>query len=144
MAAFTICSDFRAQEEEICHYFHLSPPLFAMGVMRPDAMILVFWKKNRWLSLTVFQNLPKFMSIALVMPSSHLILWSPLFLLSSIFPSIRDSSSEPSVLINDQNTGDSLRHQSFHEYSMNIQGWSPLRLTGLANSYSEIKKLFWV
>ena len=23
MAAVTICSDFRAQEEEICHYFHL-------------------------------------------------------------------------------------------------------------------------
>ena len=42
MAAFTICSDFRAQEEEICHYFHIFPSLFAMGVMRPDAMILVF------------------------------------------------------------------------------------------------------
>ena len=27
MAAVTICSDFRAQEEEICHYFHLFPPL---------------------------------------------------------------------------------------------------------------------
>ena len=25
MAAVTICSDFRAQEEEICHYFHLFP-----------------------------------------------------------------------------------------------------------------------
>ena len=25
MAAVTICSDFRAQEEEICQYFHLSP-----------------------------------------------------------------------------------------------------------------------
>ena len=24
MAAVTICSDFRAQEKEICHYFHLS------------------------------------------------------------------------------------------------------------------------
>ena len=25
MAAVTICSDFRAQEEKICHYFHLFP-----------------------------------------------------------------------------------------------------------------------
>ena len=25
MAAVSICSDFRAQEEEICHYFHLFP-----------------------------------------------------------------------------------------------------------------------
>ena len=42
------------------------------------------------LSLTISQSLPKFMSIALVMPSSHLILWCPLLLLPSIFPSIRD------------------------------------------------------
>ena len=27
MAAVTICSDFRAQEEEICHYFHLFPSI---------------------------------------------------------------------------------------------------------------------
>ena len=43
-------------------------------------------------------NLPKFMSIALVMLSSHLILWCPL-LLPSIFPSIRDFSSESAVHI---------------------------------------------
>ena len=33
------------------------------------------------LSFTSSQSLPKFMSIALVMPSSHLILWRPLILL---------------------------------------------------------------
>ena len=37
------------------------------------------------LSLTISWSLPKFMSIASVMPSSHLILWCPLLLLSSIF-----------------------------------------------------------
>ena len=42
------------------------------------------------LSLTVSQSLPKFMSIASVMPSSHLILWDTILLLPSIFPSIRD------------------------------------------------------
>ena len=46
------------------------------------------------LSLIISQNLPKFMSIASVMPSSHLNLWLPLVILSSIFPSIRDFSSE--------------------------------------------------
>ena len=39
------------------------------------------------LSLTISWHLPKFMSIALVVPSSHLILWCPL-LLPSIIPSI--------------------------------------------------------
>ena len=51
------------------------------------------------LSLTISQSLTKFMFIASVMPSSHLILWHPLFLLPSIFPSIRDFTSESSVHI---------------------------------------------
>ena len=50
------------------------------------------------LSLSISQSLPKFMSIASVMPSSHLILWCPL-LLSSIFQSIWDFSSESAVCI---------------------------------------------
>ena len=40
--------------------------------------------------LTISWSLLKFMSIASVMPSSHLVPWLPLLLLSSIFPSIRD------------------------------------------------------
>ena len=51
------------------------------------------------LSLTISQSLPKFMSIASVMPFSHLILWCPLLLLPSIFPSIRDFSNESAVCI---------------------------------------------
>ena len=51
------------------------------------------------LSLTIFQSLPKFMFIASVMLSSYLILWYPLLLLPSIFPSIRDFSNELSVCI---------------------------------------------
>ena len=50
------------------------------------------------LSLTISWRLPKLVSIASVMPSSRLILWCPL-LLPSIFPSIRDFSSESSVHI---------------------------------------------
>ena len=51
------------------------------------------------LSLTISKSLPKLMSIASVMPSSHFFLWGPLPLLPSIFPSIRDFSNELTVHI---------------------------------------------
>ena len=51
------------------------------------------------LPLTISWSLPKFMFVALVMPSSHLVLWRPLLLLPSIFPRIRDFSNELSVCI---------------------------------------------
>ena len=50
-------------------------------------------------SLTISQSLPKFMFIASVMPSSHLILWCPLLLLPLIIPIIRDFSNESAVHI---------------------------------------------
>ena len=82
-------------------------------VLRPLVVALVVWSPSRvqlfvipWtvahqasLSLTISQSLPKFMSITLVMPSSHLILWCPLLLLPSIFSSIRDFSNESAVWI---------------------------------------------
>ena len=46
------------------------------------------------LSPTISQSLPKFLSIASVMPANHLILCGPLLLLPSIFPSIRVFSNE--------------------------------------------------
>ena len=51
------------------------------------------------LSHTISRSLPKLMSIALVIPSSRFILWCPLLLWLSIFPSIRDFSSELAVHI---------------------------------------------
>ena len=51
------------------------------------------------LSITNFQSLLKLMSIELVMPSNHLILFHPLLLLPSIFPSIRISSNESVLCI---------------------------------------------
>ena len=41
ITAVTVHSDFRAQEEEICHCFHLSPSI-CHEVMGPDAVILFF------------------------------------------------------------------------------------------------------
>ena len=49
------------------------------------------------LSLTIFQSSLKLMSIESVMPSSHLILCCPLFLLPPIPPSIRVFSSESTL-----------------------------------------------
>ena len=68
------------------------------------------------------------MSIASLMPSSHLILWCPLLLLPSIFPSIRDFSNESVVQI---------RWPKYWSFSFSISpsneysGLISLRLIGL-------------
>ena len=51
------------------------------------------------LSFTISRSLLKFMSIESVMLSNHLILCCPFLILPSIFPSIRDFSSEPALCI---------------------------------------------
>ena len=51
------------------------------------------------LALSISRSWPTFTSIALVMPSSHLVLRCPHPLLPSIFPSIRDFSNELGVHI---------------------------------------------
>ena len=51
------------------------------------------------LSITNSQSLLKLMSIESVMPSNHLIIYRPLLLLPSIFPSIRVFSNESVLLI---------------------------------------------
>ena len=101
----------------ICWYFNLCPrdlqevayfPFFFFCsvdfVVQSPSHVWLFgtpWTPARQtsLSLTISWSFPKFMFIALVMPSSHLILWHPLLLLPQIFPSIRDLSNESSVRI---------------------------------------------
>ena len=51
------------------------------------------------LSFTIYQSLLKLMSIESVKPSNHLVLYSPLLLLPSIFSRIRVFSSESAVHI---------------------------------------------
>ena len=87
------------------------------------------------LSLTISWSLPKFMSIKSVMPSNHLIL-CPLLLLPSIFPSIRVFSDELALHFasGGQSIGASV---SVSVLPMSIQGWFPLRLTGLISLQSE-------
>ena len=77
-----------------------------------------------FLSLTISWSLPKFMSIVLMVLSSHLILWLPLLLLPSIFPRIRDFSNESAVYI---------RWPKYWSFSFSISPSNdfPLRLAGL-------------
>ena len=80
-------------------------------------------------------SLPKFMFIVSVMPSSRLIAWYPLLLLPSIYPSIRDFSSELSICIRwPKYTGASALASVL---PVNIQGCSPLRLNSLISLLSK-------
>ena len=80
------------------------------------------------LSITNSRSLFKLiMSIALVIPSNHLILCYPLLLLLSIFPSIRVFSNELVLRIRCQSIGVSA---STSVLPMNIQDWFLLGWTG--------------
>ena len=81
------------------------------------------------LSITNYQSLLKCMSILLVMPSHHLILYHNL-LLPSIFPSIRVFSNESNELL--VSDGQSIWASALASVlPMNIQDWFPLGLSGL-------------
>ena len=95
----------------ICCWFFLACELFRLGahscLLLPCAVAQsCLTLCDPWtaacqasLFLTISQSLPKFMFTASMMPSSHLILWCALLLLPSVFPNIRDFSSESSVCI---------------------------------------------
>ena len=85
------------------HVFYKCVCIFACMFVQSPSLVWLFttpWTAAHQASLsrTISWNLPRFMFIASVMPSSHLILWHRL-LLPSIFPSIRDFSNEASVYI---------------------------------------------
>ena len=84
-------------------------------------------------SSMVSWSLLKFTSIKLVMPSNRLILYHPLLLLPSIFPSIRVFSSEFALPFRWLKHGASTLASVL---PMNFQGWFPLGLTGLISVQS--------
>ena len=67
MAAVTICSDFGAQENKVCHHFHCFP-IYCHEVMGLDAMIFIFWM----LSLKPAFSLSSFTFIKRLFSSSSL------------------------------------------------------------------------
>ena len=86
-----------SSEQEAGNWLNTGELLLFCSVALP---CLTLWpmdcKCQASLSLTISQSLPKFMFIALMMPSS---LWCPLLLLPSIFPSIRVFFNELPVCI---------------------------------------------
>ena len=90
------------------------------------------------LAITNSWNLPKLMSIELVMPSSYLILCCPLLLLPSIFPSIRVFPMSQLFASGGQNIGASASASaSASVLPMSVQGWFLLELTGLVSLMSK-------
>ena len=93
------------------------------------------------LSITNSRSLLKLMSIESVMPSNHLILCHPLFLLPSIFPSIGSFQMSQFFTSGGQNIGVSA---STSVLPMNTQdqsplgwtGWIPLQSKGLSRVFS--------
>ena len=75
------------------------------------------------LSFTISQSLLKLMSIESVMRSNHLILCRPLFLPSSIFPSIRVFSNDSVLCIRYWGFGFSFSISPSNEYSGLISFW---------------------
>ena len=86
----------------------------------PDQLFVIPWTAacQASLSFSISQSLLKFMSIELVMLSNHLILCCPFLRLSSVFPSIREFSSESSLWIRWPSIA-----ASASIFPMNIQGW---------------------
>ena len=84
-------------------------------------------------SSTISQSLLKFMSIESVILSNYLILYHPLLLLPSVFPSIRIFSNVSALHIRCQSIGAS----SASALPMNIQDWSPFGLTDLITLLSK-------
>ena len=101
-----------------------------------DPMVTAHWVS---LSLTISWSLFKLMSFELVLPSNHFILCCRLFLLPSVFPSMRVFSNESSLASSSWSIG-----ASATALPMNIQDWFPLGLTGLISLRSKgLSKLFY-
>ena len=119
-----------------------------MGTVSGQSVSRVRLFVNPWtaasqgsLSITNSQSSPKLMSIELVMPSSHLILCRPVFLLPSIFLSIRGFSNESALR---------MRWPKYWSFSFNISpsnehpglisfrwtGWISLQSKGLSRVFS--------
>ena len=92
------------------------------------------WTALRQASLSVTNScsLLKLMSIKSMMPSNHLFLCCPLLLLPSILSSIRVLTMSQLFTSGGQSTG-----ASASVHPMNVQGWSPLGLTGLISLLSK-------
>ena len=80
---------------------HLDGSVFVVQSLSHVQLFVTPWTAalQASLSLTVSWSLPKFMSIELMMLSNHPILYCPLLLLPSVFPSIKVFANESALCI---------------------------------------------
>ena len=119
MAAITICSDFGAQENKVCHCFHRFPISTCHDTMGPDAMIFVFWR----LSFKPAFSLPSFTFIKRLFSSSSL---STIRVVSSAYLSLLIFL--PAILTPAYASSSSAFHMMYSTYKLNklgdnIQHW---------------------
>ena len=116
--------------------------------LSPIQLFTTCWTTARQASLSITNswNLLKLISIELVMLSNHLILYRPLLLLLSIFPSIRVFSNESALHI---------RWPKYWSFSFNISpynehteliplgwtGWISLQSKGLSTPTPQFKSI---
>ena len=111
MAAVTICSDFGAQENKACHYFHHFP-IYLPWSDGTNAMILVFWmlsfKPSFSLSSFTFKRLFSSSSLSAIRVVSSAYLRLLIFRLPVLFPACASSSP--------------VFHRMYSAYKLNKQG----------------------
>ena len=122
MRCFLICNRENINQIIIFNYrsYYFIYSLFQFSLVQSLSRIQLF--ATPWitacqasLSITNSRSSPKLMSIESVMPSSHLILCHPLFLLAPIPPSIRDSFNESTLL---------MRWPKYWSFSFSISPWN--------------------
>ena len=112
MAAVTICSDFGAQKNKVCHCFHYSPSI-CHEVMGPDAMILVFWMCSFKPTFSIFY----FTFIKKLFSSSSL---SAIRVVSSAY--LRLLIFLPTIMIPACASSSLAFHKMYSAYKLNKQG----------------------
>ena len=129
LALFKEIKNIQSPDYYICSF---KPSVFPFSPVQSLSHVQLFvtpWTAVRQASLSInnFRGLFTLMSIRSVMPSKHLILCNPLFLLPSIFPSIRVFSNESALASGGPSIGVS---PSTLVLPMNIQDWFTLGWTG--------------
>ena len=113
-----------------CIYYSMLVVVVVVQLLSCVWLFVTLWTAARQasLSLTISWSLPKFMSIALVITYRYLILWYPFSFCPQSFPPSGTFPMSQLFVSDDQNIGASA---SASVLPMSIQGWFPLRLTGL-------------
>ena len=117
----------------VCHqlYHLISYCCCSVSKLCPTLCTYMDCSTPGYSSLTISWSLLKFISVELMMPSSHLILCHPFLLLPSVFPSMRIFSHEVSKILRFK-----LQHQSF-QWIFKIdflQGWLVCSLCSVKDS----------